>query len=374
MKKKKLIISMSVLVLILAAAIGYHVYTAVPAVDVTEETEEMEKVAPVGPAFNADSAYAFTAAQCAFGPRDMNSEGHERCKEWIIRKFRSYGCEVNTQEADLKGYDGTVLKSTNIIASINPQATTRILICAHWDSRPWADNDPDSLNWRKPILAANDAASGVAVMLELARLLKAEVGVQNAQSGMQKVNGGKQEAEQAGAEKGQSSKFKDQSLGVDFVCFDAEDWGTPQWSNQQDDPNSWALGAQHFAANLPQGYAPRYGILLDMVGGQGAQFYREGMSMQYAPEIVKKVWRAARQAGFGSFFPRQDGGMITDDHIPVNEVAKIPCIDIIPYYPACEQSSFGPTWHTLADDMDHIDRNTLKAVGQTLILVLFTEE
>lgn len=386
MKKKKLLISMSILALILAAAIGYHVYTSDPAIETTEETEEMEKVAPVGPAFNADSAYAFTAAQCAFGPRDMNSEGHERCKEWIIQKFRQYGCEVKTQEADLKGYDGTILKSTNIIASFNPKATTRILICAHWDSRPWADNDPDSLNWRKPILAANDAASGVAVMLELARLLNAESGTRNAESGMRNAESGMRNAEsgarnaEATSENGKlktengKRKTENFTLGVDFVCFDAEDWGTPQWSDQPDDPNSWALGAQHFAANLPQGYAPRYGILLDMVGGQGAQFYREGMSMQYAPEIVKKVWRAARQAGYGSFFPKSDGGMITDDHIPVNQVAKIPCIDIIPYYPSCEQSSFGPTWHTLADDMDHIDRNTLKAVGQTLIQVLFTEE
>lgn len=136
----------------------------------------------------------------------------------------------------------------------------------------------------------------------------------------------------------------------------------------------FSMSAQYFSANLPQGYAPRYAILLDMVGGQGAQFYQEGMSKQYAPEIVKKVWRAARQAGFGSFFPKSDGGMITDDHIPVNQTAKIPCIDIIPYYPNCQQSTFGPTWHTLADDMEHIDKNTLKAVGQTLVQVIFSEK
>ena len=253
---------------------------------------------------------------------------------------------MTRQKADLKGYDGTILHSMNIMASYNPAATTRIMLCAHWDSRPWADNDPDSTNWHKPILAANDAASGVAVMLELARLL---------------------------AQKSVAAKLP-QNLGVDFVCFDAEDWGTPQWSDKQDDGSSWALGAQYFSANLPQGYAPRYAILLDMVGGQGAQFYQEGMSKQYAPEIVKKVWRAARQAGFGSFFPKSDGGMITDDHIPVNQTAKIPCIDIIPYYPNCQQSSFGPTWHTLADDMEHIDKNTLKAVGQTLVQVIFCEK
>lgn len=313
-----------------------------------DNAEAEEKVAPVGPAFNADSAYAFTEAQCAFGPRDMNSKGHEACAEWIVKTFERYGCKVTTQRADLKGYDGTVLRATNIMASYNPEATTRIMLCAHWDSRPWADNDPDSANWRKPILAANDAASGVAVMLELARLL----------STPSPTGEGRERL----------------ALGIDFICFDAEDWGVPQWADVQDGGDSWALGAQHFAANLPAGYAPRYGILLDMVGGQGARFYQEGMSMQYAPEIVRKVWRAARQAGYGSYFPKTDGGMINDDHVPVNQVAKIPCIDIIPYYPDCAQSSFGPTWHTLNDDMAHIDKNTLKAVGQTMVQVIFTEQ
>ena len=250
---------------------------------------------------------------------------------------------METQKADLKGYDGTILKNTNIIAHYNPQASTRILLCAHWDSRPWADNDPDSANWRKPVMAANDGASGIAVMLEIARQLQAD----------KKLN---------------------PQIGVDFVCFDTEDWGTPQWADVQDDGDSWALGAQYWSENKPSDYQPRYGILLDMVGGQGAQFYREGMSMQYASSVVHKVWRAARQAGYGSFFPKSDGGMITDDHIPVNQKAKIPTIDIIPYYPDCQQSSFGPTWHTVNDDMAHLDKNTLKAVGQTIIQVLYTEE
>ena len=308
-----------------------------------QEVEEAEKLNPVGSTFNADSALAFCEVQCDFGPRIMNSEAHEKCGKWIVEKFRQFGCEVETQKADLKGYDGTILKNTNIIAHYNPKATTRILLCAHWDSRPWADNDPDSANWRKPVMAANDGASGVGVMLEIARLLQAD----------KKLNA---------------------QIGVDFVCFDAEDWGTPQWADVQDQGDSWALGAQYWSENKSADYQPRYGILLDMVGGQGAQFYREGMSMQYASSIVKKVWRAARQAGYGSFFPNSDGGMITDDHIPVNQKAKIPTIDIIPYYPDCQQSSFGPTWHTVSDDMAHLDKNTLKAVGQTIIQVLYTEK
>ncbi len=326
---------------------GLHYYkNADSKVQNIEETEEVAKVNPVGPSFNADSAYAFTKAQCDFGPRDMNSRGHDLCGEWIVSKFKEYGCKVTTQTATLAGYDGTKLRSRNIMASINPEATTRILLCAHWDSRPWADNDPDSANWRKPILAANDAASGVAVMLELARIIR----------------------------KSKDEKAFNKQLGIDFVCFDAEDWGTPQWADVADNADSWALGAQYWSKNLPQRYEARYGILLDMVGGVGAKFYREGMSMQYAPEIVKKVWRAAREVGFGSYFPKEDGGVITDDHVPVNQFAKIPTIDIIPYYADCQQSSFGPTWHTLADNMENIDKNTLKAVGQTLVQVIYKEK
>ncbi len=295
---------------------------------------------PIGPVFCADSAYLYCEQQCNFGPRTMNSEAHEACGKWIAEKFASFGLAVSTQKADLKGYDGTILKSTNIIASFKPEVANRILLCAHWDSRPWADNDPDEANHKKPVMAANDGASGVAVMLEVARLLPDSLGI-----------------------------------GVDFICFDAEDWGIPQWSDAADDGNSWALGAQYWAAHPhKQGYKANFGILLDMVGGQGATFYQEGMSVQYARSIVDKVWRAAQVVGFGSLFPTQTGGHITDDHIPVNQIAKIPTIDIIPHYPNCEQSNFGPTWHTVNDDMAHIDKNTLQAVGQTLIQVLFSSD
>ena len=336
MKKSKIMIALLIVALIAGAAFNFLPSNKAE----VSETEEIEKVQPVGPDFNADSAYIYLQEQCDFGPRTMNSTAHDKCEKWIIQKFEQYGCKVTTQKATLNGYDGTPLRSTNIIASYNPEATTRIMFCAHWDCRPWADNDPDSTNWHKPIVAANDAASGVGVMIELARILKG--------SGLE--------------------------LGVDFICFDAEDYGTPQWFEGEDPGDTWALGAQYFANNLPEGYAPRYGILLDMVGGVGAKFYREGMSMQYAPAIVKKVWNAARQVGYGSYFPKDDGGMITDDHIPVNQTANIPCIDVIPYYPDCAQSRFGPTWHTIADNMDNIDKNTLKAVGQTMVQVLFTEK
>jgi hypothetical protein len=320
--------------------------------------QTMDNEVPVAIQFSADSAYAFCQHQCDFGPRTMNSEAHEQCGQWIVEKFQSFGMQVTEQRATLTGFDGTPLLGNNIIARYQPALSERVMLCAHWDSRPWADNDPDEANHTKPVLAANDGASGVAVMLELARLLQADTCLL--------------------------------PVGVDFVCFDAEDWGSDNV------PESWALGAQHWAREYslstkvsqlstlnsqpstlnsqPSTLNPRYGILLDMVGGQGARFYQEGYSLYYAPTVVKRVWKAAAIAGFSSYFPMDEGGTITDDHGPVNEIAEIPCIDIIPYYPACRESSFGPTWHTVNDDMDHIDRGTLKAVGQTLVQVLWTEK
>ena len=251
---------------------------------------------PVGPAFCADSAYAFCEAQCDFGPRTMNSQAHDDCGAWIMEKFKSYGMSVTPQQTLLKGYDGTMLRATNIIASYRPELTDRILICAHWDSRPWADNDPDEANHRKPVLAANDGASGVAVMLELARLLS----VADQPTDTSSVN--------------RKPSTVNNNLGVDFICFDAEDWGTPQWDDTPSDGDTWALGAQYWAANPHvDGYTARYGILLDMVGGQGAQFYQEQQSLQYARSIVDKVWRASQVVGFGSFFPSREGVGITDD-------------------------------------------------------------
>ncbi|MBO6187209.1 MAG: M28 family peptidase [Prevotella sp.] len=307
----------------------------------TARRNQQSQQPAVAVTFSADTAYAFCAAQCAFGPRIMNSEAHDQCAQWIAGQFQRYGCRVDLQHADLRGYDGTTLRATNIIARSPQQSPLpRILLCAHWDSRPWADNDPDSANWRKPVMAANDGASGVAVMLEVARLLQ---------------------------------QHDSARVAVDFVCFDAEDWGVPQWSEQAD-ADSWALGAQHWAANpaplRPADY--QYAILLDMVGGQGARFYREGFSMQHARAVVEKVWQAAAAAGYASVFPNADGGYVTDDHVPLNEVAHIPTIDIINHYPDCEQSSFGPVWHTVSDDMQHIDRNTLQAVGQTLVQLIYS--
>ena len=310
---------------------------------------ETETMTAIGPIFNADSAYLFCQQQCDFGPRTMNSKAHDDCEQWIVNKFKGYGMIVVPQKCELKGYDGTTLHSTNIIASYKPDLSDRILLCAHWDSRPWADNDPDKANWKQPVMAANDGASGVAVMLEIARLLSPSLLTPD-------------------------SCLLSPTLGIDFICFDAEDYGFPQWETIDDPGNTWALGAQYWAAHPhTAGYKARYGILLDMVGGQGSLFYQEIMSKHYAKHIVDKIWKAAAVVGYGSSFPMSEGTGVTDDHIPVNTTANIPCVDIIPHYPNCEQSSFGPTWHTVNDDMAHLDKNTLKAVGQTIIQVLFSE-
>lgn len=308
---------------------------------VTQE-DNTDSVQQVGSVFMEDSAYAYCAKQCDFGPRTMNSKAHDDCRQWIVDKFASFGMEVIQQNAMLKGYDGTQLNSTNIIAQYKPELESRILLCAHWDARPWADNDPDEANHKTAIDAANDGASGVAVMLEIARLLQ-----------------------------------KDSlSYGVDFICFDAEDWGLPQWEVPTDNSDeTWALGAQYWSTHPhKEGYKANCGILLDMVGGNGAQFCFELFSKQKAESVQQVVWGAASTAGYGSFFPYKDGGYITDDHLPINENLNIPCIDIIPYYPDCEQSSFGPTWHTVNDNMQNISKETLKAVGQTLVQVLYQQK
>lgn len=310
----------------------------------TKSVEVSGESYAVGPEFSADSAYVYCQRQCDFGPRTMNSEAHDLCRDWIVKEFERHGCTVSLQQADLKGYDGTMLHASNIIAKYNPLPTGEgqggaLLLCAHYDSRPWADNDPNPENHHTPVMAANDGASGVGVMLEVARLLQAADSAQ---------------------------------VPVVFVCFDAEDYGTPQWyegESQINDP--WALGSQYWAAHYDKKENISWGILLDMVGGEGSQFYQEGMSMDYASDQVRSVWAAAMNAGYGSFFPSSPGGDITDDHVPVNKLAGIPCIDIIPYYPDCQQSSFGPTWHTVNDTMDHISKETLKAVGQTLIQVIY---
>ncbi|MFT6815706.1 MAG: glutaminyl-peptide cyclotransferase [Sphingobacteriales bacterium] len=287
------------------------------------------------PIFNADSAYHFIEKQVAFGPRVPNSAAHKACGDYLVTKLKSYGASVYQQKATLTAYTKEKLACRNIIAAFNPSATRRILLCAHWDTRPFSDQD--KLDKKTPVLGANDGGSGVAVLLEIAR-------------GMSKST---------------------PNIGVDIILFDCEDYGDSGPTATQ---NSYCLGSQHWAKNPPvKGYAPSYGILLDMVGAKGAQFPREGTSMKYAPSIVKKVWDKGNQLGYGDYFVyRQDNG-ITDDHLYINAIANIPTIDIIEYDSQKNKSGFGEYWHTQQDNMDVISKETLNAVGHTVTEVIYNE-
>ncbi len=295
------------------------------------------------PQFDADSAYNFVKAQVDFGPRVPNSDEHRRCGDYLVEKLKGYGANVVTQEAELKAYDGTKLQARNIIGEFQPENKKRIMLCAHWDSRPWADSDPDATKHRTPILGANDGASGVGVLLEVARLLS------------------------------QSPT----NVGIDIIFFDAEDYGT---HNADDNPmrttmdHSWALGSQYWSRRPhKRGYNARYGILLDLVGAPGSTFYQDGISVAYASNIVDKVWNMAHKIGHGSYFIKEKGGYVTDDHYYVNEFLGLPCIDIINYDEESE-NGFGIYHHTVKDDMEWIDRESLKAVGETVIAVIYNEK
>ena len=303
----------------------------------SQKTEE--KVVNV-PQFSADSAYLFTKKQVDFGARVPNTKAHDNCAVYLAAKLKSFGAEVIEQKADLTAFDGTVLKSVNIIGSYNPKAEARILLFSHWDSRPWADHDPKPENRTKPVLAANDGGSGVGVLLEMARLM------------------GKNQP----------------TVGVDIIFIDSEDYGQPESVGDESSENSWCLGTQYWAKNPHvAGYTARFGILLDMVGAPQATFYREQASDYYAESVVTKVWSQAQSLGFENYFRNQKGGAITDDHIFVNKISGIPSIDIIHYDPN-SGSGFGSYWHTTHDTMDMVDKNTLNAVGTTLMHVVYNEK
>lgn len=282
-------------------------------------------------AFDADSAYHYVSRQVEFGPRVPNTEAHRAAGRWLASELERHGASVTVQDVTLTAFDGTELHASNIMGSYLPEAPVRILLLAHWDSRPWADRDPDEARRTKPVPGANDGASGVGVLLEIARQLGREA----------------------------------PSVGTDILFVDAEDWGT---DNRED---SWALGARHFAANMPAGMkTPRAGVLLDMVGGKNAVFRREQFSQYYAPELVSSLWSTAGALGYASFFSDDTGGAITDDHLEFIR-AGIPVIDIIEFHPS---TGFNPRWHTTADDMEGIDPSTLGAVGTTVLTWLRSQK
>jgi hypothetical protein len=282
------------------------------------------------PAFNRDSAFAYVQRQVEFGPRNLGSNGHAACKEWIVSKLNEFGAEVSEQNFTAELYTGESFPATNILAYINPSQERRIVLAAHWDTRHIAEKDPDSARKDKPILGADDGASGVAVLLELARTLQANP----------------------------------IDLGVDLVFFDAEDHGD---NNGQSD--TWCLGSQYWARNLSANRRPQYGILLDMVGSKGATFPKEAISINFANSTVEKVWSLASSMGYGHYFVNTKVAGLTDDHLFVNRLAGLPMIDIINH----TGSGFGHYHHTQGDDMDVIDRSTLRVVGQVMTALLYQE-
>ncbi|MDP4282701.1 MAG: M28 family peptidase [Bacteroidota bacterium] len=305
----------------------------------TEENSEKARTAV--PDFNADSAFSYVRHQVAFGPRVCNTPAHEKCGDYLANRLRTVCKDVIIQKGKVKAYNGTLLNFSNIIGSFRPELSNRILLCSHWDSRPYADQDPDPKNHNKPIDGANDGASGVGVLLEIARQLS----------------------------------MSPSPVGVDILILDAEDYGPPEDKETTEDTSDWwGLGAQYWAAHPHKtNYAARYGILLDMVGATDATFLMESFSMKYAPSIVKSVWSTAWQAGYSRFFPEEEGLPITDDHLFINKIINIPTIDII-HLDRNSKTGFTPSWHTLKDNISVIDKNTLKAVGQTLLTVIYQEK
>jgi Zn-dependent M28 family amino/carboxypeptidase len=288
-----------------------------------QEEPSKPKVVEV-PDFKVDSAYAYIEQQVDFGPRVPGTEAHQETKKYLRNKLSEFGATVQVQTFNATRHDGEPLTGHNIIGMFNPQANDRILLCAHWDSRYTADEgEADAM-----VPGANDGASGVGVLLEIARLVS-----QN-----------------------------QPEVGVDFVFFDLEDQGISKSNNVQ----SWGLGAQHWARNPHRpAFRFRMGILLDMVGAKNATFYKEGFSRQYASKWVDKVWNIADQMGYGNYFIDQNAGGVTDDHYFVNTIAGIPTLDII-HKERGSETGFFEHWHTTEDDMQAIDKGTLKAVGRVV--------
>lgn len=289
--------------------------------------------------FNADTAYSLIEQQVAMGPRVPGTPGSKECGEWIKSRLIKYGADsVITQNTVTEAHNGDRLPLTNIMGRFGATGQTRVLLVAHYDTRPWADRERVHENINTPIPGANDGGSGVAVLLEIARQF--------------------------------SEKRPD--IAVDMLFVDGEDYGKAEgWSNND---STWCLGTQYWTEHMPADYEampPRFGILLDMVGSKHARFNREFFSDRYAPQLVDKIWQIADASGFGSIFINRSGGSVIDDHIFISR-SGIPTIDIVDCNNA-ETDNFPASWHTLSDDMTSIDTQTLGAVGQTVTNVLYRE-
>ena len=289
------------------------------------------------PQFCADSAYSYVAQQCAFGPRVPGSDAHQQCAAWLESELRRHGAQVTVQEGTMTAYDGTQLPVRNIVGSYNDNARMRVLLISHWDSRHVADQDPDATKRHNPVMGANDGASGVGVLLELAR----------------------------------QASLRQPQVGIDIFLTDTEDYGAPEDWNGSHDEKWWAMGTQLWCSEQARrGYHAQYGILLDMVGSPDATFYREYYSDRYASAYVNEIWQAAASLGYSQLFIDRENGGITDDHVFINRMLQIPCVDIIDTR-VDGNSSFCPQWHTTHDTMEHISAETLGKVGNVLLKLLW---
>ncbi len=302
------------------------------------ETPETEKI--VAPDFSADSAFSFVQKQVDFGPRVPNTPEHDACGQWLASELERFGADVIVQKARARAFDGKLLELQNIIGQFNPKSRSRILLYAHWDTRPFADKD--SIRMDIPIDGANDGGSGVGVLLEIARQLS----------------------------------IKSAEIGVDIIFFDGEDYGKPNGiQSMQEDYLEWCLGSQYWS-NEPHryGYRARFGILLDMVGAKNAEFNKEGTSMKYAPHVVRKIWSRANELGYGHRFLNEETPVTIDDNFFVSEFGGIPSANIVDYRMNIRPMGYGFFHHTHADNMDIIDKNVLEEVGVTVLSVVYSEQ
>ena len=304
--------------------------------------QQQSSTADVRWAFSADSAYSYIAQQVAFGARVPGTEEHAACGDWLVKKLAQYGAQVQNQYGTMPNYAGEQQTLRNIVAYMDGDTQHAILLCAHWDSRPWSDEEPLYENRFTPVIGANDGASGVGVILEIVRQLSI-------------------------------LKAKGEYIpSVQIVFFDAEDMGTPTHYTGKERQDTWCLGSQYWAKHLKiqnSKFKISYGILLDMVGDPSATFPREYFSANYAGLYVEQLWRTAAKLGYGRYFVNQAAYPITDDHYYVNTIAGIPCVDIIDYKPQ-NGTGFAEWWHTQQDDMRNINHQTLQAVGETVITTI----
>jgi Zn-dependent M28 family amino/carboxypeptidase len=279
-------------------------------------------VAGKAPALSADAAYEHIKTQVAFGPRAPGTEGHAKQLTWMLDYLRARADTVLTQPFVHTTTMGSTLALTNVFARFNPAAPDRLLLLAHWDTRPTADEDLDESKRAQPITGANDGASGVALLLEIANVLSQHA----------------------------------PPIGVDILLVDGEDYA----------PDNMYLGAKHFAANLPGPYRPLYGILVDMIADENPAYPIEANSQSAAPEVVDRVWRTAEELGFGAYFKRTSQGAVEDDHVPLNQ-AGIRTIDIIDF----EYGAGNQYWHTHEDVLARTSPHGLGVVGAVLLELIF---